>query len=1146
MEENKEEKIVQSSNIKPSKKYNGKNFKMITELKKELSMAKKFIEYFAIIGLDPKIAIENFLFNSTLEELEKCYTKELKPGIISKFPPINKSYINIDESICNLCFPDGFKLEMFDIPPQCETMNFLLGNYFYSIDHPLKYVTCLKFYESLESYYLLHLKLKENMRINNFEIRKSSKNILNSELFLDLENISRNSLAPNKVINYFINDSNKIKERDFKKYFFPKIICFVSLKPFFNYQKEILLQIYDYYKSQDKHIIPLEKIVLNILCNIPMPPKGLNVYQYNLEEKYKKVTIKEVRMNKLKNIDEDLLVICKYFNSNNLIEIFKYALFETKTIVFSTKINDLCIFIYGLISILYPFTYPFQVSSCIHENAYEVLESISPYMIGINKKYYDSFFTDNKIEIKGSNFIIVDLDNKEYIINVIDELPEIPKNLFRRLKTKLETNIKNYEKNKNNENEENWICYPFFEFFLNIMYNYGDYLCNENFKKNYKISSLKILFKIKEFIESHSNNERQFYKKFVETQMFNDFIFKKMIPKDINDKLEILFFDEYIKKKNNKKFFSKNKPIVFLNSKEYEYKDIVLIPRVRELNKKEKRRYRDKYYVLNNLLLAQEVIIGNQNEKINKIIDLYEEDDIFKEKNENENIETKDFYFHYFLFPKFNKDFFNFPSYDYYLYTNPMTKDINRINTDLLAISHNNGETVNVEGDLDYIYLTYLEVWGYCYYYQEYIERDYRFEQMLDALNKIKHHEIEIINILFTALNKFQESDKIVKLYDKILAYKITPNSFIYSLLGKLSKIKDDDFEIIQNIKDNEKSYFHRRTFKTENEKNILGDSINFNYKQECPECNTILNIEKISNEYKKTNKELLWAKCHKCGNTILPKMNVSLGAAIPNISCFKKVQFTLHSPYNLKNTIKDIVDKQKFLNIDTFKANFPNEFWSCIWYFSLYNLDYDIILPYEENIFKSNTNFTKGINLNYINSCISHNIKNNTVEINNEKINKNENKINENNIVEYKKKYVIQKIYCFFYMKNFCFDYYGVINKSSKIDIGFSNDIFRKKTFYKSNIKTISGFFEEVSTKKTNENKDLPKRTITTINYQNLTDTKQELNFGFCINKKNSLDTINYNLNKNYNIKKVEFDDNINEDEDNDLKRNNSFIYYG
>ena len=1118
MEDDKVEEVVENSNIKPSKRYNGKNFKMITELKKELSMAKKFIEYFAIIGLDPKIALENFLFNSTLEELQKCYKKELKPGIISKFPPINKSYINVDDSLCNLCFPNGFKLEMYDTPPQYEIMNFLLGNYFYSIDHPLKYVTCLKFYESLENYFSLHQKLKESISINNFEIRKSSRNILDNELFLDSENISRNSLAPKKVIDYFLNDSNKIKEKEFKKYFFPKIICFLSLKPFYNYQKEILLQIYDYYKSQERLLIPLEKIVLNILCNIPMPPKGLNVYHYNLEENYKKVAIKEVRMNKLKNIDEDLFIMLKYFNANNLTEIFKFVLFETKTIVFGTKINDLCSFIYGLISILYPFTYPFQVSSCINENAYEVLESISPYIIGVNRKYYDSFFADNKIEIKGANFIIVDLDNKEYIINIIDELPDIPKNLLKRIKTKLEINLKKYEKNKNDENEDNWICFSFFDFFLNIMHNYREFLCNENFKNNYKISSLKIMFKIKEFIESHSSNERNFYKKFVETQIFNDFIFKKMIPKDINDKLEILFFDEFIKKRNNKKFFSKNKPIVFLNSKEYEYKDNILIPRVRELNKKEKRRYKDKYYVLNNLLLAQEVIIGNKDEKINNILDLYEDDDIFKEKSENENIETKDFYFHYLLFPKFNKDFFNFPSYDYYLYTNPMTKDINKINTDLLAISHSNGEAVYVEGALDYIYLTYLEVWGYCYYYQEYIERDYRFEQMLDALNKIKHHEIEVINILFKALKKFEENDKIVKLYDKILTYKITPNSFIYSIVGKLSKIKIEELENIQNIKDNEKLNFSRRTFKSDDEKNILGDNIVFNYMQKCPECNTLLNLEKISNEYKKTNKELLWAKCLKCENLILPKMSVSLGTSISNILCFKEEHFTLHSPYNLKNTIKDIAEKQKFLNIDTFKINFPNEFWSCIWYFSLCNLDYDIILPYEANIFISKGQFTKETNFNYINSNISHIIKNNADENNNEKINKNIIITNENNIVD---KYIIQKINCFFYMKNICYDYYGTIIKSSKMEFRLGKDILRKKTFYKNNIRTISGFFDELSSQKTDKTKDLPKRTITTLNYQNPTDNNSGLNFGFSSNKKNSVDMIITDLNKIYNIEK-------------------------
>ena len=98
------------------------------------------------------------------------------------------------------------------------------------------------------------------------------------------------------------------------------------------------------------------------------------------------------------------------------------------------------------------------------------------------------------------------------------------------------------------------------------------------------------------FVDSNSYNERSFYKKIVETQMFNDFIFKKMIPKDINDRLEILFFDEHINKKNNKKLFTKNKPILYLNSKEYEYENTYSIPLINGLHSREKKRFIDKNY----------------------------------------------------------------------------------------------------------------------------------------------------------------------------------------------------------------------------------------------------------------------------------------------------------------------------------------------------------------------------------------------------------------------------------------------------------------------------------------------------------------------------------------------------------------------
>lgn len=1088
MKNNEENNIPK---LKSCKKFNKKPNQNIAELKQKLTSAKQLIEYFVIIGLDPKISVENFLYNSSLEDLEIFHANELKPEIITKYPPINKSYINVDDNLSESCFPNGLKLERHEQEPKPEILKFLLGNYFYSIDYPLKYITCLKIYESLENYRILQKKLKNALGINSFNIRKSSKNFFSHKSPEDddekkEDKIFRKTVTSSKNLEDYdflssYNDNNKIKESDFNKYYFPKILCFVSLKPFYKYHEEMLLQIYDYYKSSTKLKIPLEKIILNILINIPIPPRGLNIYNYQLSEKYKKIEIKSDKMNKLRNIDEDLVIALKFFTLTNFIEIFKYVLFETKTIVFCKNINDLCIFINVLISLLYPFIYPFQVSSSLHKNAFEVLESISPYIIGINKKYTETFFKDNKIEIKGSNILIIDLDQKEFIMKYVDEVPNIPKSLVKKLKTKIQNNLKKYSKNKIDENEEKWLCYPFFDFFLNILFNYKDYLNNENLKNNYKISSLKILFNIKAYIESHSNNDKSFYKKLVETQMFNDFIFKTMIPKDVNDKLEILFFDESIKRKNNKKFFSKNKPILFLNSKEYEYNEEVPILIVKELANKEIKRFKDSDYILKNLLFGQDIII----EKIIKKVK--DDEDLDLENEINDEIEFEEsYYFNYLLFPKFNKDYFNDPS-DYSMIS-PDIGLFNRINTDLLAKSHQSSGEIdeNYQEMQDYIYLSYIEAWGYSYWYQDIDERDYRFEQMLKVLDKIKHQEIELINVLFESLNKFQEKEKIIRLYDKILEYKITPNNFIYSIVGKIGnkRVSGENFDFIKAIKKSDTSNFKRRTFRSEQETNILFDNFSFNYISSCPECSEFIDIVNISSDYKKMKKDTLWTKCPVCLNEIRPQMSIDFGNSISSKSshfpCSKIDTFTLSSPYELKNILKQIVDNEEFrlLEVEKFKEKYKNYFWSCVWYFKLNNLDYNIILPYEVNIFKTKTNYSNEINFHYISSSILDKFK-----TNDNIINQNHNIIQENNSDNNNNKsflYVIQNMHSFCYIKNICYEYYGNFEKYNKIEFDdyISN---RRKTFANFNLKnksTISYFlnkggYKNLSDKKNNKMRD-------------------------------------------------------------------------
>ena len=1000
------------------------------ELKNELNMAQTFSEYFLIIGIDPKISMRTYLYNTEPNEILKFYSNEIKPEILSQYPPMKKNYINVDNSIIDICFPNGFKLEEFSSKPEPELFDFLLDNYFYSIDHPHKYITCLKFYESLESYNALKNNLQKKLGNNyNGKIPKYDGGASNVNHFLDLEesdDLCVDLSNDRKKSDEIGDDILSKKRRDkFKNLYFPKVICLISLQPFYKEHYLILRQIYDYYVSKERKKIPLEKIILNLLCNVPMPPSGLFEISYKFtnegNDNSNEIKIKRHKCNEMKNIDYVVNFILSIFNVDKFLEIFKYSIYEIKTLIFSSDINSLCIFINGILSVLFPFNYSFQVSSCVPNNAFDVLESISPYIFGINQKYKDSFFSDNKIEIDEVDLMIIDIDNKNIIIKAQkkENYPDLPKYYYKKLKSGIEDMIKKQKSlSKTKDKDElNLFSSIFFDFFLNIMVDYSNFLNSDYFtyKSKYKNSSVEGLFKIKEFINNHSSSEKNFLQKFVNSQMFSDFIFKKMLPKNINDKMDILFFDEYLNKKSNdKKLFGKKKALYFLTSKEYQYKHTYNVPKVKELSQEEKNRYGNKLYKIKNLYLGQDIEIEYNNET-----------------------DTFDYFFNYFLFPVLNNDFFYATNYDYYFPC--ISNDIDRINTDILSKSHLDTIEEDDVGMQNYIYLAYVEIWGYSYYYQSQNEKDYRFQQLLSILDKVYHHEIELFNLLFESLNKFQETDKILRLYQKLLSYKITPNSYIYSIISKIidkeknSRTKNNKNKIEENkdsndiekyltafssnsIKNKYDLYLQRRTFRDETEKNILSDLVSFTTNQICPECGKEIDIVYISLNYKNMKKDSLWAQCPLCNKYFLPRLTVKLGSDINTVEESAKVtSFILHSPYEVKVNLKETIDKDnlQYLEVEKFKMKYPTLFWSCIWYFKLNKIDYDIMLPYESNIFIQNIENKLVKNINII-------------------INNNENKENEKNNINYQKR-----------RKNKCYKYDLVVQDA--LSFYYSNNKFHK-----------------------------------------------------------------------------------------------------
>jgi hypothetical protein len=66
-------------------------------LKKELDRGNNFVDYFVLIGLNKSLIFSDWLYETDLDSLNS--SEKLNPEILSKFPPFDKTTINIDENM---------------------------------------------------------------------------------------------------------------------------------------------------------------------------------------------------------------------------------------------------------------------------------------------------------------------------------------------------------------------------------------------------------------------------------------------------------------------------------------------------------------------------------------------------------------------------------------------------------------------------------------------------------------------------------------------------------------------------------------------------------------------------------------------------------------------------------------------------------------------------------------------------------------------------------------------------------------------------------------------------------------------------------------------------------------------------------------
>lgn len=1186
----------------------------LKKLIKGIDKGNNFVDYFLTIGLDPKAVFNEDLYEANIDEIKN--SELFKPVILSKFPPVEKTIINIDETIISCCFPNGYNPIESVVQPKEKVFSLILDNSYYGIEYPQKYVACLLFYESFERYNKAYTKYKyindmynnsndnnNNLNITTNAIENNSNNIDNTnvntnvnttvcfddnnyirrksnltvnsvtdinasninvstigkdiksstinsnnsnktnEVFKLLKNnnddytinsnqtkanlnkafnvinttnkdssnstntianitqtiqssninnknsnnnnnnsnanlntttsrifkptinhnhsnsyqiitnnnkdinttttpqnnsnnninptllssstINKNSISSNnnnndnitinssnnekkpfkiyKPTNFpqaknnlsFLNKTNlnntnlnnktRLQDEDrylrlslsciknkFKNYYAPKLICLVSVHPFLSDYIKILLSIYKFATQNSRIIKPIEKIIDNLIIETPLPPRGLYKVEYKLLNE--KLLLTQPKMNELPVATYNFPLIFCLLSTEQIVEIYRYLLLETRIIFFSANIQYLGPTIHSFIQLLFPLKYSFTYISVLPSENINFVESPSPYVIGINQSFTQDFFFNNE-DIYEFNFVVVDLDHsklykiyaneykklseekkKQYIK---EEFPEFPLHYKQKLSKKLikdsealiksiglgtyfdevnsvigkeaNTETTNQKKKMKKEieltqklhsshsllgtNQLNNVRDHFFQFLVNVFQRYNEFL-NLDYYTNNELGqpTIQNLFHVKEFIKIKDSNDYYFYNRLIDTQMFTDFIMKRMVPIDAKDKLEILLFDENLFKKNNRKIFSSKKETPFSDSKAYDYKTTLSVNESTGLSEAEKLKIipldKDQEYEIRKkfILLGQDLVIETNN---NSNCSFYSSVVNFRTSSVTKNHSTKmllnskdvkinpnnfDIYFNYYFFPSLNDEFFFYSNLKEYFIPIVLSEDVDVLNTEIVSKSH-----LSIVKSLNYeminnVYICWMQLWAMTFWYQDDIEKKFLFQDLLVVIDKVYYHEIEVFNLIFEVLFKYGLELMILKLFERLIHLKLNPtNSIRMIVMRQLEKekfnnknsgniikyVKENEYKLIPN--ENDKFRFRKRSFKMENDLNVLLDDVEFSLEDHCIECLTVINVDECSRDYVGMKKDILWATCpnSNCGSNILPKIKISVGCEV-------------------------------------------------------------------------------------------------------------------------------------------------------------------------------------------------------------------------------------------------------------------------
>lgn len=429
-----------------------------------------------------------------------------KADLIEKFPREDYSDSPLNQAIHMFCFTEGVKLSREQLSP--IVFSFILT----TVDDNTKkvpriFVTCLIFYEVIS------------------ETIAKQLNII---------------LAPNDSV------------------YMPKAICLVSHWPFIDQYREILKEIYRLHLST--YEIPLERVICNLIQEVPLPDQGVTCVQYNIGRQ--KLYFSRPPAKYLTYLPDSCLeYLFRSLNIADIISVWSCVMVERKILLISKCKALLTYVALALTKLIYPFKWDQVLISILPSALKNYIETIFPYIIGVSPSMLTK---DIEIPIDA---IRVDLDAGRVFIT--EPCPRLPDKPYRQLHNRLLECANTYNEHdvlrdnvdeafscvmKDQDEAFNFNSFAvrdaFLEFQTQLLKNYQKFFLMPS-KAGEKFNDARQCFNTPSFLSYHkSNRTDNFLYKVTETSLFANFIETRYFAPE--DKYELSYFDEAIKFKRTK------------------------------------------------------------------------------------------------------------------------------------------------------------------------------------------------------------------------------------------------------------------------------------------------------------------------------------------------------------------------------------------------------------------------------------------------------------------------------------------------------------------------------------------------------------------------------------------------------------------